>query len=177
MLCVGSATVWICGGFPGCLSYSTANFWGFFHRVQDFVLHFVHEENDLMLFSEHFSYLWHTVWNKKKKITSEQCVILLPLPHSLPPPSWRCNPSATYSLCIIFRWLSWRSDFVEVSLSDCTPERMKRWWCWNAAVRAGAFFRSFPCIPLTKFSGSQCSAPLSAHNPSYWFMAGFVWEF
>lgn len=30
VLCVGSATVWICGGFPGCLSCTTANFWGFF---------------------------------------------------------------------------------------------------------------------------------------------------
>lgn len=26
ILCVGSATVWICGDFPGCLSCSTANF-------------------------------------------------------------------------------------------------------------------------------------------------------
>lgn len=174
ILCVGSATVWICGGFPGCLS-TQLPVSGVFLQGSGFCVPLRAWRKSLNAIQWTFFHIYNTqVKTKKKKITSEQLVILSSLPHSVPPCSWRCNPSATYSFCSIFRWLSWQSDFVEVSLSDYTPGRTKRWWCWNAAMRAVAFF---PSILLTKFSGSQCSAPLSVPDPSYWFMADFAWEF
>lgn len=165
VLCVGSATVWICSGFPGCLSRTTANFSVFFYRIQDFVLHLGGGEwlNAIQWRVFHVYNTWVIsllkTAKKPQNVIKEQHVIS----SSLLPPSSRCNPSASHSLCITCRWLSWQSGFVAVGLSGYTPERMKRWHCWNAVVRARAASPSFPSILLTHFSGNQCPTPVFVH--------------
>lgn len=111
MLCVGSATVWICGGFPGCLSYSTANFWGVFYRVQDFVLHFVHEEKDLMLYGEHFFiFITRCLKQNKKKLQVSSVLsfpaFLIPSLHlRLHHPPLRCLLSLHYlQMIVLAKW-------------------------------------------------------------------------